>query len=1020
MKFINLNLQAFGPFAGTESIDFNELGDNPLFLIDGPTGAGKSSILHAICFALYGETTDEERKDVGLRCDNAKAETLTQVCLRFAIGEQQYQITRMPTQRRKAKRGDGETEQKTEAHLVKILSDGTEQTLVAKKKKDADDEIKRIIGLTAEQFRQVMVLPQGKFRQLLLANSSERQQILSTLFQTEIYQRIEQNLKQQANEIEREYAKFNDQILESLKEAYVDDKEQLNAEHESAIEQTKLCEQQKLKLDQQRQTALQAFKSAQQLLDTFSLYNNKKKQSSELEQQLPIINGLVNSIKRAKQADGLRPDHLALMQCNNDLTDNDNKLNTVIKQQQVLTVDIERAQNELQKAIKEHGKRDDLLKLKSNYAGYVDGLAKLEQLYTEKQTCQQKLLQAQTYKKAAEEKIAENQQRSEVGLQKIEHLQQQLEGLADLQLRQQQLQQQNGLFVQRDQLLLKITNSQPMIIKKQQQLSDASEQYTQAVEHANRLEMHWHTNQAAMLAQSLKIGESCPVCGATEHPEPATLEQQHAVSKESVEQARHQQQQLQNSKNNVDKELSSLTLQVQQWQQQVTELEQQLGGAVNSDRQQMAQDLIALDKQITELQKGKLNLPKWRELRDKLQNELLPLTQLVTKHDEEASRFQQQFVAATTTFENAESAIPENFRNLDVLQKAQFDNEQRIELIEFNYNKATKQVQQLSNQDSALQGSKKQLQDNKSQLLQRQEQLTEIWQQAINKSDFSNEQEFKQALLEQQQLNELQQKVDTFNELQQSLAGEIKLLTQQLEGKQEPNIERLTQARAKAENDFVDSEKLWQGAQQKQIKLNDIIEKIARIESEQQQNKEQFEQIGTLARAAGGKGKVRVSLERFVLGDLLDSVLMIASKRLQIMSKGQYCLVRQDEGLQKRNVTAGLDLAIDDAYTGKTRPVSTLSGGESFLASLALALALSDVVQQRSGGILLDTLFIDEGFGSLDQESLQLAIQTLVDLQQTGRTIGIISHVSELKEQMALRVDVKSSKTGSSISTFTN
>ena len=191
--------------------------------------------------------------------------------------------------------------------------------------------------------------------------------------------------------------------------------------------------------------------------------------------------------------------------------------------------------------------------------------------------------------------------------------------------------------------------------------------------------------------------------------------------------------------------------------------------------------------------------------------------------------------------------------------------------------------------------------------------------------------------------------------------------------------------------------------------------KIEQIEKQQTEIKKQHEIIGTLSKVASGRGNVRVSLERFVLGNLLDSVLSIASQRLHIMSKGQYRLIRQNEELQKRNATAGLDLAIDDAYTGKTRPVATLSGGESFMASLSLALGLSDVVQERSGGIQLDTLFIDEGFGSLDQESLQLAINTLVDLQSTGRTIGIISHVSELKEQMAQRIEVMGSRNGSTI-----
>ena len=175
--------------------------------------------------------------------------------------------------------------------------------------------------------------------------------------------------------------------------------------------------------------------------------------------------------------------------------------------------------------------------------------------------------------------------------------------------------------------------------------------------------------------------------------------------------------------------------------------------------------------------------------------------------------------------------------------------------------------------------------------------------------------------------------------------------------------------------------------------------------------------VGTLADMASGKlGAAKISLERFVLMDLLDRVLEVASERLYKMSKGQYRLVRWDEEKQNKSVAAGLDLAVDDFYTGKVRPVKTLSGGESFLASLSLALALSDIVQRRSGGIQLDTLFIDEGFGSLDQESLQLAIDSLKDLHTSGRSIGIISHVTELKEQIPLRIDVSNSRRGSEIS----
>ncbi|TXK98892.1 hypothetical protein BMR02_08245 [Methylococcaceae bacterium HT1] len=241
------------------------------------------------------------------------------------------------------------------------------------------------------------------------------------------------------------------------------------------------------------------------------------------------------------------------------------------------------------------------------------------------------------------------------------------------------------------------------------------------------------------------------------------------------------------------------------------------------------------------------------------------------------------------------------------------------------------------------------------------------------------------------------------------------LLGEQLKDKQRPDLEILQQQCDELNKAFTLAEIIWSESSQYLTKLSDTRKKVKQIENQQADIKKQYEVVGTLSKAASGRGNVRVSLERFVLGNILDQVLSIASERLHIMSKGQYRLIRQNEEYQKRNTTAGLDLAIDDAYTGKARPVATLSGGESFMASLALALGLSDVVQERSGGIQLGTLFIDEGFGSLDQDSLQLAINTLIDLQSTGRTIGIISHVSELKEQMAQRIEVTGSRSGSSI-----
>ena len=233
-----------------------------------------------------------------------------------------------------------------------------------------------------------------------------------------------------------------------------------------------------------------------------------------------------------------------------------------------------------------------------------------------------------------------------------------------------------------------------------------------------------------------------------------------------------------------------------------------------------------------------------------------------------------------------------------------------------------------------------------------------------------------------------------------------------------PDIEAENKSCDEHKNNYQLIEKEWHQLDSQVQQFKRVLKQLKKKHDENIELEQQYKIYGTLSDAANGKSYNKISLQRFVLSVLLDDVLIQASQRLSLMSKGRYQMHRKDSRA-KGNRASGLELDVEDAYTGKSRSVATLSGGESFMAALALALGLSDVVQAYAGGIKLDTLFIDEGFGSLDQESLDLAIRTLIDLQATGRMIGIISHVTELKEQMPLRLDVISSKTGSRVKTVT-
>jgi exonuclease SbcC len=296
-----------------------------------------------------------------------------------------------------------------------------------------------------------------------------------------------------------------------------------------------------------------------------------------------------------------------------------------------------------------------------------------------------------------------------------------------------------------------------------------------------------------------------------------------------------------------------------------------------------------------------------------------------------------------------------------------------------------------------------------------EKQSTEkVWLEALSASSFENQDAYLSAKLAEAAIAELESSIRQYEDKGASLKTQLESINGELKDKQQPELEPLEQALTAKQQQVEQALQSYTQLRSRMDSLNQVQQKLSALYAKNEELEKAYQVFGTLSDIANGRTGAKVSLHRFVLGVLLDDVLIQASQRLQLMSKGRYLLKRKEERA-KGNTGSGLDLMVEDGYTGKWRDVATLSGGESFMAALSLALGLSDVVQSYSGGIRLDTLFIDEGFGSLDPESLDLAIQTLIDLQQGGRTIGIISHVSELKEQISLRLDVEAARTGSSI-----
>ncbi|GGB82016.1 nuclease SbcCD subunit C [Marinobacterium zhoushanense] len=1020
MKLHTLKLAAFGPFANEEQIDFAALGDNPLFLIDGPTGAGKSSILHAVCYALYGETTDAERKELGIRCDYAEPETLTEIALEFSIRGQRYRIHRIPTQMRPAKRGGGETEEKASAHLIRIAEDGTEETLVPKKKTEADAAIKEILGLTADQFRQVMVLPQGKFRELLLAKSDDRQEILSTLFQTEIYKRIEQLLKERAGDIERQNKTFEERKAEALLEIHLPDVDalleaitQANTAFDEKIEQ-------KAKADAVKRTEEQKLQAAQALQKQFDDQAVKQQTLTAHRERQSEIDTARVQLRRAEKAAAIAPEWKALQ-----------ALDKQIQAKEIEKADAEKARSQAEQAAEtatthlkavavEYEKRDSLKADETRLTGYQKVLAGYVALKADVKKADAGHAHAASSLSALDQQISALDESVKAQRAEIDTLATQVgqkaECTGELIAAKQRLNTRTKL----DAATIELTKREGVVKQALEAFEQADAAYRQASTESDRLEMFWYANQAALLAQKLEEDHPCPVCGSHDHPHPAVLpEQADLVDQEAVEQARGKASARLNQRYSAEQLLAESKSAVQNQQQLIQELSLELGDDAARTLAELSSEHREQELQLQQITVSEKRLDAARQNLKADENQRVTLDQERARLSKEIPQLSAAKAAAESRLTAAEANLPEAYRSLEALKLAINQTRQTIAKLEANYQAAQAAQVAAANEvvgtTSTLQALIKLLEELQAS---RTAQFT-TWQHTLASSEFADQVDFESSVLEEVAAQALRATITEYDEKLKALISQLELIAQQLSGQQPPDIAVLAENHEVAVAAYLLAERLWSEAQQYKGLLDRTLTKIRSIEAQQQVVKQQYEVVGKMAKAASGKGDVRVSLERFVLGNLLDSVLSVASQRLYAMSKGQYRLVRQNEVDQKRNMTAGLDLAIDDAYSGKTRPVATLSGGESFMASLSLALALSDVVQQRSGGIQLDTLFIDEGFGSLDQESLQLAIDMLVELQATGRTIGIISHVSELKEQMPLRIDVRSGRTGSNVSMST-
>ncbi|WP_186175354.1 AAA family ATPase [Vibrio jasicida] len=1009
MKPIKLTMQAFGPFAQTETIEFDKLGTNPLFLINGPTGSGKTSILDAICFALYGETTGNERQGIQMRCDMAAPTLLTEVTLEFSLHGKSYRVIRSPEQEAPKARGEGMTVRKHTAALYEITD---EEKLITSKTTQVKTEVTNIIGLNETQFRQVMVLPQGKFRELLLATSKEREEIFGQLFQTDIYKKIEYALKDKASAISKAKDEFDNQIRGALQVAGVSSEAELTEQREALASQFESVQKQ----EQESLAQLNAVKTELQKAEALSNEFKKREQAEiALKQHLEQSDAISSrqlQLDNAKRASKVELPYVTLQNASKQTQELEQKVAKLSQELTVANDAVKSKEGALQIAKEQSAQLPKLTEQQYQLEGMKGKLVEKSELEKAINAgLKQKSEFEATLKKyiTLKEKLTLEAQQGQKSLDQA-RVDVASIGSVEAEIKQQQrlmqdLQKLTGL----NQELAKLDALTP---SKQALVDQAKARYVELQRSADTLELSWHNAQAAVLAQRLQAGEMCPVCGSVEHPQPAQFVGEE-VTKEQVQRARNTEREGQVALNQLSNQLEQHNIAVGQYKQQIEQLSVELGQNASMDLSALQASMQQLNERLQQL--SSINLVQ-------LEQSVNELNQRCVTGEGKINDLQNQMAANESTIKGNQEQLAKLSASLDAKYSS-------LEVLEQDIVVIQKQITELN---TAFESAQNHLQQAvlaktniESQLTTNQQWLNEAlerlntaktdWAQALQASAFEDEAQFLASKADEAEMQVWQQEIEAFKQTQIKLEQTLTDLSSTLKDLVLPDLEGLNVKLNSIQQSYVEARNQLDSTRSLFERLEKVRNDIATLHDKNTKLEDEYKVFGTLYDVASGKTGSRISLHRFVLGVLLDDVLIQASQRLSLMSKGRYILARKTEGF-KGAAGRGLDLVVEDSYTGKTRDVATLSGGESFMAALALALGLSDVVQSYSGGIRLDTLFIDEGFGSLDPESLDLAIQTLVDLQQTGRMIGVISHVSELKEQMAQRIDVEPSRLGSTVS----
>ncbi len=1075
MRPTKLTISAFGPYAGLETIDLEQLGKSGIYLICGSTGAGKTTVFDAISFALFGEASGAFREPKGLRSDFADPATETFVELHFEYRGEQYRIHRSPQYERPKQRGEGTT--------INVASVEFERPgkPVLTKSGDVRKAIEELIGINQKQFSQIAMIAQGEFRKLLNASTADRSSIFRRLFDTLCYERFQNDLEEQRKALKADYlkvkqeteliaagAQLTDTVLAheiaqhiekgTLTISFLENALESQSEHDSRdanLADEKFNNAQRAAdLSAQQEEAAHAIVAAKkasleteaeiaklnarraELLAQFEAAQSHMPEAETAKERIATIRSKQNSYQRidetrtaAERAKArTRSLDVAIQKLSEQISSLESHRATIVGRMK---------ENESSPAEWERLKADEqAIRSEANRAK--------ERLETWKRIdqAQSQLDAARKLKESVETLLEHKQNEHEELCRRIDALSDIVQSLSDAPMR---VDQANKEIDSATKALTLAKRDQNLIEQKQVETAasakaceESASFYAEVSNEANTAHEAWSqanklflSGQAGILAKSLKPGAPCPVCGSTQHPHPAIFEQ--GTPSES--------------------ELDRLKAIAEAWMEKEQEAAA-AARAARATREANENALLTLKHEIGSPKEIEARKALCTDALEKARSDKNAAEQLLSKLHEASEQLQHantdkasssielekakqrqeaakaQFHASSSRLETLKEHAPESLRSEDEQElhsldekikkaaSARTDAERRMQELKRDTEEATRIETEIAKLTDKMNAEKIEADQQRLEAIRLESAFDEIaktlpyptWDMAHEEcrtleqaadSIIAAIEKGKAALdRNAKSIDELTGKLET---LKQQSSPWTEHLLQDIQ-EERRNAQAIRTECAQQRDEAVSRKKANEASRASLARARDAH---ARID-------EQYGELAVLADVANGKvsGKQRISFETFIQGMYFDNVIQAANQRLSIISNGRYELMRRQESASLKG-QSGLDLEVFDNYTGKSRDASTLSGGEAFEASLSLALGLSDVIQAQSGGIQLDTMFIDEGFGSLDQDALNRAVKMLASLTGGGKLIGIISHVEELKANIDKKIIITQTQRGS-------